>query len=49
VIAGWLGGLLAAAVGLVLAGLAAFGVINSAATGSGSAPITAPLVVYGSR
>jgi hypothetical protein len=49
VIAGWLGALLAGIVGLVLAGLAAFGVISSASNGSGSGPITSPLVVYGSR
>ena len=48
-IAGWLGAVIAGAVGLLLAGLAAFGVINAAGNGSGSAPITSPLVVYGSR
>jgi hypothetical protein len=49
VIAGWLGAVLAGVVGLLLAGLAAFGVINSASNGSGSSPITSPLVVYGNR
>jgi len=49
VMAGWFGAALAGLVGLLLAGLAAFGVINAASNGSGSGPITSPLVVYGSR
>ncbi len=45
----WLGVLIACIVGLLLAGLAAFGVINAATNGSGSGQIDSPLVVYGSR
>ena len=48
-IATWLAALIAGIIGLALAGLATFGVINAASNGSGSGQIDSPLVVYGSR
>jgi hypothetical protein len=49
VIVGWLGVVIAVVAGIILAGLAAFGVINAASNGADNGPISGPLFVYGSR